>query len=159
MHKRNTIALALGMLWIPTVCAAQAGAEERIVRVTDRTLGGEIRPTVDPVPAPPPASTDPYGFVGLLNQYRAAHGLGPVSFDANLSAWASQNNAAQSHRGLGHHVNPNCFQNSAWNCVNALDVATAWMNSRGHRANMLNPGISRVGIAYGPGPYWTMNAQ
>ena len=34
-----------------------------------------------------------------------------------------------------------------------------WMNSPGHRQNMLQPDMSRFGIAFGPGPYWTMNAM
>jgi hypothetical protein len=32
------------------------------------------------------------------------------------------------------------------------------MASPGHRTTML-AWVTRVGIAYGPGPYWTMNAQ
>lgn len=102
---------------------------------------------------------DPYGFAAVLNSYRAMAGLPPVAYDPNLSAWASQNNAAQSRRGLGHHVNPNCFQNCGWNYQDVVSVARGWMNSPGHRRNMLSPSITRFGIAYGPGPYWTMNAQ
>jgi uncharacterized protein YkwD len=33
------------------------------------------------------------------------------------------------------------------------------MNSPGHAQNMLSPSATRFGIAYGPGPYWTMNLQ
>ncbi len=104
-------------------------------------------------------TADPYGFMALINAYRAFAGLAPLAYDPDLSAWASHNNAAQTNYGLGHHVNPNCCQNSAWNVHDVASVAAAWMQSPGHRANMLNPSISRFGIAYGPGPYWTMNAQ
>jgi hypothetical protein len=103
-------------------------------------------------------ATDPYGFAAFLNQYRAAAGLPPLAYDHELSAWAAENNAAQSHHGIGHHVVPNCYQNSAWNTPDAASTAEEWMNSRGHRANMLSPSVTRFGIAYGPGPYWTMNA-
>ncbi len=118
-------------------------------------------PEAPPAPSAPAteASGDPYGFAAILNNYRASAGLPPVAYDPNLSNWASQNNAAQTRRGLGHHVNPNCFQNCAWNCTDIWSAATSWMNSAGHRQNMLSPSISRFGIAYGPGPYWTMNAQ
>lgn len=105
------------------------------------------------------ASGDPYGFAAILNTYRAQAGLPPVAYDPNLAAWAAQNNTAQSHRGIGHHINPNCFQNCGWNYQDALSVARGWMNSPGHRRNMLSPSITRFGIAYGPGPYWTMNAM
>jgi hypothetical protein len=103
--------------------------------------------------------SDPYGFSRILNAYRASAGLPPVAYDPNLSAWASQNNAAQSRKGIGHHVNPGCFQNCGWNYASAWDVANGWLHSPGHRANMLQPGITRFGIAYGPGPYWTLNVR
>jgi hypothetical protein len=104
-------------------------------------------------------ATDPYGFAAVLNRYRSEAGLPPVAYDHELSAWAAQNNAEQSSRGMGHHINPNCYQNCAWNTPDAASVGEAWMESRGHRANMLAPSISRFGIAFGPGPYWTMNAK
>jgi hypothetical protein len=104
-------------------------------------------------------ATDPYGFAAILNQYRAAAGLPPLAYDHDLSAWASQNNAAQAERGLGHHISANFYQNCAWNTPDATSTAEEWMNSRGHRANMLSADVSRFGIAYGPGPYWTMNLR
>lgn len=114
---------------------------------------------VEAAPAPATPAGDPYGFATILNGYRAQVGLSPVAVDGNLSAWASQNNAAQCHRGLGHHVLPGCLQNSGWNYTSAWEVFVGWLNSPGHRANMLSPSITRMGIAYGPGPYWTLNAQ
>jgi hypothetical protein len=102
---------------------------------------------------------DPYGFAAILNRFRASMGLRPAAYDPNLSSWASQNNAAQNSRGLGHHINPGGYQNCGWNYANAESVASGWMNSPGHRQNMLQPNMSRFGIAFGPGPYWTMNAM
>ncbi len=102
---------------------------------------------------------DPYGFAGILNRIRAAAGLHPLQYDPSLSSWASQNNAAQSNRGIGHHVNPNCYQNCGWNYTNASDAANGWLNSPGHRQNMLASNVSSFGIAYGPGPYWTLNLR
>ena len=104
-------------------------------------------------------TTDPYGFAGILNNYRATAGLAPLAYDHDLSAWAAQNNAEQANRGLGHHVNPNCYQNSAWNTPDAARTAEEWINSPPHRANLLVSNATRFGIAYGPGPYWTLNAQ
>ena len=125
-------------------------------------VGGQAGPGRRP-PGPAtghrPPATDPSGFVGILNGYRAGAGLPPVAYDATLSAWASANNAAQSRRGLGHWVNPNCYQNSGWNYPTAASVAAGWMASPAHRANMLARGVSRVGIAHGPGPYWTLNLR
>lgn len=106
-----------------------------------------------------PTGADPYGFLGLLNQVRARAGLHPVGYDPNLSAWASQNNAVQCERGLGHHVSPFAVQNCAWNYPDANSTVEGWLNSPGHRRNMLSPSITTVGIAFGPGPYWTLNAR
>jgi uncharacterized protein YkwD len=102
---------------------------------------------------------DPYGFAAILNRLRAAAGLHPVAYDPDLSSWASQNNAAQCRRGIGHHVNPCGVQNCGWNYANADAVAQGWMSSPGHRQNMLSPSITCFGIAFGPGPYWTLNAR
>lgn len=104
-------------------------------------------------------AADPYGFAAIINHYRAQAGLHPLAYDSSLSAWASQNNAAQCSQGIGHHVVPNCFQNCGWNYSSAQEAAVAWMNSSGHRQNMLTPSATRFGIAYGPGPYWTLNAR
>ena len=119
------------------------------------------------VPAPVPAAAsdcdcsggDPYGFAAILNRLRAAAGLHPVAYDPDLSSWASHNNAVQCRRGIGHHVNPCGVQNCGWNYADADAVARGWMNSPGHRQNMLSPSITRFGIAFGPGPYWTLNAR
>ena len=36
------------------------------------------------------------------------------------------------------------------------EVVTAWMNSPGHRANILNSSFTRIGVGYVPaGNYWT----
>ena len=104
-------------------------------------------------------AADPYGFAPILNTLRASAGLAPVEYDADLSRWAARNNAEQSARGLGHHVNPNCFQNSAWNTPDAAGTADQWVASAGHRENMLAPSVRTFGIAYGPGPYWTLNLR
>lgn len=114
---------------------------------------------IDPGTKRAPASQDPYGFGDALNRYRAAAGLPPASYDSSLSRWASVNNATQCVRGIGHHVSPNCNQNCGWNMTSAEEAAAEWMNSPGHRENMLLPGMTHFGIAYGPGPYWTLNVR
>jgi hypothetical protein len=102
---------------------------------------------------------DRYGFTAIWNSYRAAAGLSSLSYDSNLEAWATQNNSAQNSKGLGHHVNPGFRQNAGWNYANAQHVFNGWMGSTGHRALLLSQGLSAFGIAYGPGPYWTLNAK
>lgn len=118
-----------------------------------------IDPGTKRAPSAAPTSDDPYGFGAVLNRYRAAAGLPAASYDPGLSRWATVNNASQCVRGIGHHVYPNCNQNCGWNMTNAEEAAAEWMNSPGHRENMLLPGMTHFGIAYGPGPYWTLNVR
>src|SRR4051795_8990558 len=98
-----------------------------------------------------PVAADPYGFTEVLNRIRTSMGLAPAAYDPELSSWAAQNNVAQNSQGLGHHVNPNCYQNSGWNYPDAASAAAGWMNSPAHRDTMLLASMTRFGIAYGPG--------
>ncbi len=101
-------------------------------------------------------ATDPYGFTAWLNQTRAAYGLGPVGYDPNLSAWAAVNNTHQNSRGLGHYVMGNARrQNSAMGGYES--IGAMWLASPAHRAALLDPSITAIGIA-GLGAYWTFNA-
>lgn len=110
-----------------------------------------------PAAAPAAAASDPYGFVSWLNSVRAGSGLGPVGIDPNLSSWAQQNNVQQQSRGLGHYVmGPARRQNSA--VGNYAGIGAMWMASPAHRAALLDPSITSVGIA-GLGVYWTFNAR
>jgi hypothetical protein len=100
---------------------------------------------------------DPYGFIGWLNQTRAAYGLSAVGYDANLSNWAAMNNDQQTARGMGHHVmGPASRQNAAMGAFE--NIGAMWMNSPAHRAALLDPTITSIGIA-GLGAYWTFNAR
>ena len=105
---------------------------------------------------PAVAYGDPYGFTSWLNGVRAQYGLGPVSYDSDLSAWANMNNAQQNNQGLGHHVmGPARRQNSAMG--DAASIGGQWLASPAHAAALLDPSIRVIGIA-GMGAYWTFNA-
>lgn len=95
-------------------------------------------------------------FITWLNAYRRSAGLGPVAYDANLSGWAASNNGQQQARGMGHHVmGPARRQNSGWGSLDA--VSAMWAASPAHQAALLDPSITRIGIA-GDGAYWTFSA-
>jgi uncharacterized protein YkwD len=103
-----------------------------------------------------PSSGDPYGFTGWLNSVRASYGLSAVGYDANLSSWAAENNNHQAARGMGHYVMGSARrQNSAMGSF--ANIGSMWMNSPAHRAALLDPTITAIGIA-GLGAYWTFNA-
>ena len=108
--------------------------------------------------AAPVVYGDPTGFVAQLNAIRSQYGLPAVSYDPNLASWASQNNAHQAARGIGHHVQaPGASQVAAM----AGDVATAcrqWLGSAPHRAIILSPSIQFVGFSTAAG-WATANAR
>lgn len=99
---------------------------------------------------------DFYGFTNWLNGVRAQYGLGAVGHDANLDGWAAINNDHQNAYGMGHHVmGPARRQNSGMGAAGT--VWQMWMASPAHRAALLDPSISWIGIA-ASGAYWTYNA-
>ncbi len=166
-------ALALLLISATTTLYAQEPSGGPLCRLIGRIRQHQHRspaatycgPCTAPAVAAAPAAncdctgSDPYGFAAILNRLRATVGLHPVAYDPDLSSWASQNNVVQCRRGIGHHVNPCGVQNCGWNYADASAVAQGWMNSPGHRQNLLSPSITRFGIAFGPGPYWTLNAR
>lgn len=101
-------------------------------------------------------AADPAGFINWLNATRAQYGLRSVGHDQNLTNWAAQNNAHQVVRGIGHFVmGPARRQNAAMG--NYAAIGAMWMSSPAHRAALLDPTISAIGLA-GDGRYWTFNA-
>lgn len=112
---------------------------------------------VEAAPSQPVYYSDPYGFTDWLNGVRAQYGLGAVGHDPNLSSWAARNNDSQNAYGMGHHVmGPARRQNSGMGASSA--VWPMWMASGAHRAALLDPSISWIGIA-ASGAYWTFNAN
>lgn len=131
----------------------------------------------------PPSTTKPAnGDVGkdaaevvrLANVERGKAGCGALGIDDKLMTAAQRHsqdqadNKKMTHTGsngssLGDRVNDVSYQwsalgeNVAWNQQSPAAVMKAWMNSPGHRANILNCSFTEigVGIANSNGPYWT----
>ena len=125
-------------------------------------------------PAAPPAAPGPEGQVlALVNQERAAAGCAPLAADAGLAAVARAHSADMRDRGFFDHVNLDGLdpfdradragvsaraENIARGQQDAAAVMAGWMNSAGHRANILDCSLTRlgVGVADGSGgPWWT----
>jgi uncharacterized protein YkwD len=101
-------------------------------------------------------------LLSAVNQARAAHGLAPVHLDAALER-ASRAHSAEMLRGeffahgavfarlASFHVNgPVLGENLAWGTGSygtASGIVAAWLASPEHRANLLRPGFTRIGIA------------
>lgn len=101
--------------------------------------------------------------VAIMNQERSAAGIGGISQNASLDAVAQIR--AQEIVASFSHTRPNgssCFtvldengiaymtagENIAAGYGTPADVMNGWMNSEGHRANILNGSFGQVGIGY-----------
>ncbi len=83
----------------------------------------------------------------FTNQRRKQHGLPPLRIDENLVK-SARNHAiwmARSRR-LQHTSQP-VAENIAMGYTSSQGVVRGWMNSPGHRANILNGGYRRIGTA------------
>jgi uncharacterized protein YkwD len=107
-----------------------------------------------------------------LKAYRERAGLGPLSPNTRLAGAAAAQCGIMIERGkIGHSFGPGTSfsermrragigpgyqaENVARGQRSVAEVMRAWMNSRGHRRNMLDPKMSSFGIAFKNG-YWAL---
>ncbi|MGC4836188.1 CAP domain-containing protein [Micromonospora vinacea] len=112
--------------------------------------------------------------VDLVNAERAKAGCKALSIDTKLMTAAQRHSQDQAdHKNMSHTGSDGSNagtrldrvgytwrtygENVAWNQQTPAAVMDAWMNSSGHRANILNCAFTEigVGIANSNGPYWT----
>lgn len=111
--------------------------------------------------------------VRLVNEIRARYGLSALSADAQLSHVARLKSQDMRDKGYFSHESPTygspfqmlksfgisyraAGENIAYGYATPQSVADAWMNSDGHRANILNGSYTRLGVGYvASGHYWT----
>ena len=103
-----------------------------------------------------------------LNGFRASHGLSQLRTDGTLTGLASEHAADMArrdtldHDGFMTHRGPRGAraENVAYGCKESACVIQQWVNSSGHRKNMLIPGLSRYGLASATSPsgkkYWAL---
>ncbi|NYT95924.1 CAP domain-containing protein [Salinispora sp. H7-4] len=132
--------------------------------------------TTAPTTAPAPAgvSAEAGEVIRLANAERAKAGCAALSVDDKLMTAAQRHSQDQAdHRKMSHTGSNGSSpgdrlgdvgyqwrtygENVAWNQQSPEAVMTAWMNSPGHRANILNCSFTEigVGVASSNGPYWT----
>jgi len=122
------------------------------------------------VPAGFAASLSPAeaGLLRAVNATRAAHGLGALHVDPTLIR-AARSHSSEMLRGnyfahgdfrgrmLGFHVQgPAVGENLAWGTGPFAEPGTViseWLRSPEHRANLLRPGFTRIGIGATQGSF------
>ncbi|RLV71367.1 RNA polymerase ECF-subfamily sigma factor [Streptomyces sp. CBMAI 2042] len=133
------------------------------------------KPPPPPAPAPAPPASEGGQVLQIVNTERAKEGCGPVTSN-DLLATAAQRHSADmaaqdyfSHTSLdgrdpGDRITAAGYrwstygENIAKGQRTPADVMRAWMDSPGHRANILNCSFKEMGIGKvdsGGGPVWT----
>ena len=97
--------------------------------------------------AAPALYTVEENLVYYTNLQRQRHGLRPLTLDTGLLQSARGHAAWMARANSLTHTTRSVAENIAMGQPNSLQAVQDWMNSPGHRANMLNGGYSRVGAA------------
>lgn len=114
--------------------------------------------------------------IQLTNQERAKYGLKPLAANWELSRVARYKSADMRDRNYFSHTSPTygspfdmmknfgvsyraAGENIAAGQTTPQQVVQAWMNSEGHRKNILSPNYTQIGVGYAAGGsqrhYWT----
>ena len=142
--------------------------------------GAAPSPAAAPVIAPA-AGTAPWvdEMLASINAQRAAGGAGPLQLCASLGRAASDHTADQAAHDLMTHTGSDgstmvtrvgragyagwsaVAENVAAGYQTVAAVMNGWMNSTGHRTNLLNPAYTDVGVGQVPSAggtiYWTQD--
>ena len=103
--------------------------------------------------------------VNLVNQQRSARGLGTLKSDSQLARLAQLKAEDMAKKGYFSHTSPTygsafdmmkaagysyrtAGENIAKGQKTAETVMRGWMNSSGHRANILSTGYAKIGVGY-----------
>ncbi|WP_343040741.1 sigma-70 family RNA polymerase sigma factor [Streptomyces typhae] len=171
----------------PTTAAEKKAAEpERKPRSTTKT--GSKKPK--PPPAPPrtqrpsatatprtPTGSTEQQVLRIVNDERQKAGCRPLTYNSKLATAAKRHSTDMKARNYFDHTSPDGTdpgkritaagyrwstygENIARGQQSASSVMTSWMNSEGHRANILNCSFKELGVGIergSGGPWWTQN--
>ncbi|MFE6041109.1 sigma-70 family RNA polymerase sigma factor [Streptomyces sp. NPDC056452] len=130
-----------------------------------------------PKPADPPPSSAAEEVTALVNAERAKEGCAAVRSNSKLATAASRHSADMVSRDYFSHTSPDGSdpgdritaagyrwstygENIAKGQSSPAAVMDSWMNSPGHRANILNCAFKEIGVGRvdsSGGPVWTQN--
>ncbi|WP_308130073.1 CAP domain-containing protein [Kitasatospora aureofaciens] len=142
------------------------------------TGGSTTAPTITSAPTPVgggAAPSDAQQVVDLVNAERAKAGCAPVTAEPRLAGAAQSHSDDMADRNYFDHASPEGYhadhrieatgyrwstwgENIARGQKDPAAVMDAWMNSPGHRANILNCAFKQLGVGVrtgSGGPWWT----
>lgn len=179
MSRRLSFLFALLLALALTACGG-AGTGTEVLPFPGDPGGGGEPPGTEP-PAPTTSMSDAelalaQEVLVLLNQERAAVGLADLEWHDGADEVAYAHCVDMDVRDFFDHTNPDgqapwdrlnaagipwrsAGENIAWNYPTAAAVMEGWMNSPGHRDNILRENFTHVGIGVhqsaSKGAYWT----
>ncbi|HLF72009.1 MAG TPA: CAP domain-containing protein [Dehalococcoidia bacterium] len=130
------------------------------------------KPTATPPPPPPSLNSFEQQLFALHNSNRAQFGAGPLSIDATLQQIAERRAQDMASKGYFSHTSPsgetaftlmeqfgfkyaiageNIARNNYPDADSVKVAMDGFMNSPGHRQNILEPRFTKVGIGYAMG--------
>lgn len=164
----------------PTPSRTRSASPTPTPKATPKATPTTRKPS--PRPAPPkPTQAPPSGMseqvTALVNSERAKEGCGTVRSNDKLATAASRHSADMAARDYFSHTAPDGSdpgdritaagyrwstygENIAKGQRTAADVMNSWMQSPGHRANILNCSFKEIGVGVqdtSAGPVWTQN--
>lgn len=86
-------------------------------------------------------------IVSYTNDERARYGLPPLQVDPQLMETAREQASWMTRSGRLTHTMRAVAENIAMGQPHSSDAVQAWMNSSGHRANILNAAHRLIGVA------------
>ena len=87
------------------------------------------------------------GIVAKTNAERKRHGLPPLQVDGKLVRSARKHTAWMSRSHNLQHTSAGVGENIAMGQQSSTEAVRSWMNSSGHRANILNSSYRKIGVA------------
>jgi uncharacterized YkwD family protein len=129
-------------------------------------LSGKSKAT----PVPIASTSFANQVVSLVNKERSKASLKPITSDSNLTAMALDKAKDMYNKHYFDHTSPTfgspfdmmksynirftyAGENIAMGQKTPQEVMTAWMNSAGHRQNILSPNFTKIGAAYYKGEW------
>jgi len=143
---------------------------------TDESSHSDDIPHGDSQPTDHETSSQAEAVLNLVNAERSKQGLKPLTLSEKLDNLATMKSQDMAEKGYFDHTSPTygtpfqmlqdhgvhyraAGENIAAGQKTPEEVMNAWMNSSGHRANILNANYTQLGVGYYQGGqygvYWT----
>ena len=158
----------------PSDCWKQFFCDHFGIGCGNQTPGTPSEPEQPPKPSGgASASSYEQQVVALVNAERAKYGLAALALDETLCGYARVKSQDMHDQGYFSHTSPtygspfdmmrsfgvsyrSAGENIAMGYSTPEAVVAAWMNSAGHRANILSANYTTLGVGYvEDGGYWT----